>query len=548
MAQQYTYVPSPTGQFFHDAPVGTYLYKGIRGVPGSGKTVACNWDIRLKAEMQPPVEDPETGRMVRWTNWGVVRKTFPALVSTTIKTWTNWFPRSITDLRETPPIKATLFVPSLRQDGTWVRIDLTFLASDANNYFDVLDGLELSGAYVNEAAQVEWEKIQKLQERVGRFKPPGGAAMGKKFLSFGVIMDTNTPLETSWWHQMEFVEIPKRMLWFVQPPAAVEVKRGGEIVYAPNVDDAEMLRKYGVTPEELAKAREVQLRASAHECERVYVSHGTVENVEHQDEGIDYWMKNLVGAKPDYIRTRLLNMYGRSKGGLPVYAETWNDSFHCSIERMEPFRGLPIRVGMDFERNAAAVFGQVTPMGQGRIYRELSGKDMGFPTFFERYFLPLIINEYGWPNCQIIVFGDPSGANPDGMSDMGPLEFLKSKGIPAMIPPALVGKNNSIDVRLESVERMLNAHHGGIPDLLISADGCPNLRDGFNGDYRYDEIGKSGRYHDKPLKNHPWSDLHDALQYWCCAANAPITYEMLHPDAWAAGINTAALRTRCRCV
>ena len=132
-----------------------------------------------------------------------------------------------------------------------VRIDLTFLASDANNYFDVLDGLELSGAYVNEAAQVEWDKIQKLQERVGRFKPPGGAAMGKKFLSFGVIMDTNTPLETSWWHQMEFVEIPKRMLWFVQPPAAIEVKRGGEIVYAPNVDDAEALRKYGVTPEDL---------------------------------------------------------------------------------------------------------------------------------------------------------------------------------------------------------------------------------------------------------------------------------------------------------
>lgn len=550
MAHAYKYIPSPTGQMFHDIPVGTYLYKGIRGVPGSGKTVACDWDIRYKAEMQPPVEDLATGRHIRWSNWGIVRQTYPSLVSNTLKTWTNWFPRSIvTEVHDSPPIRARFEAPSLRGDGTFVRIDLTFLASDAENYYNVLDGLELSGGYVNEAAHVEFEKIHKLQERVGRFKPPGGAAADLKFMSFGVIMDTNTPLETSWWHQMEFVEIPERMIWFVQPPAGVEVRRqSGGTVLVPNVEDRDELSKYGVTVEELKAAREKQLQMSAHECERVFVSHGEVENVrEHNDEGLDYYMKTLVGAKPDYIRTRFLNLYGRSKGGLPVYAETWNDSFHCTTEKIECMRGIPIRVGMDFGRNPAAVFGQITPMGQVRVFAELCKFNMSVPHFFEHYFMPFIVNELGWPSSKMIVFGDPSGNNASEMSDQGPLAFLRSKGIPAMMPPMLEGKNNDVDIRIGEVERMLNGAHGGSPDFLISASGCPMLRDGFNGDYRYDPIGRSDRYHDTPCKNR-YSHVHDALQYFCCAGGVALSREMLNVGSRFDNINTSSLKMRCRCV
>lgn len=550
MARRFTYVAPPTGQRFHDAPLGSYLYKGIRGVPGSGKSVVCCWDIRFKAEMQPAIEDPVTGQMVRWCRWGLFRKTFPALKDTTIKTWTSWFPvGALTDLHESPPIEGVFEAPSLRNDGTIVRIELNCYATDALNFLDALDSLELSGAWVNEAAQIEWDKIHKIQERVGRFKPPGGAAAGMKFKSFGVIMDTNTPLENSWWHEMEFVKIPERMLWYVQPPAMVEWKNAaGDVKYVPNTDDAYTLAKYGygITFEELAKAREKQLAECAHECSRVYVSHGPAENIANHDEGWDYYLKELIGAKPDYIRTRLLNKYGRSKGGLPVYGETWNDSFHVSIEQMDWMLGLPIIVGMDFARNPAAVFGQMTSMGQGRIYRELAKFNMSVPHYFEHYFMPFLVNEFGWPDCRVIVYGDPAGENPGEMSEEGPIAFLNAHGIPAMIPPCLVGKNNDLTIRLNAVESMLNGSHAGVPDLLISHK-CTMLRDGFNGDYHFKQIGNSTRYQEKPDKNE-FSHVHDGLQYWCCGVRTPIDPAVLNGGVSAASISVGSLRTRCCCV
>ena len=549
MSRKFTYVAPPTGKRFHDVGAGTYLYKGIRGVPGSGKSVVCCWDIRLLSEMQPEIEDPATGQMVRWSRWGLFRKTFPALKDTTIKTWTSWFPvGSLTELHESPPIEGVFEAPSLRNDGTLVRIELKCYATDAPNFVDALDSLELSGAWINEAAQVEWEKVHKVQERVGRFKPPGGAASGMRFRSFGVIMDTNTPLESSWWHEMEFEQVPERMMWFVQPPALVEVRRGdGSVSLVPNTDDAGLLSRYGVTAERLSEAREAQLKETAHECSRVYVSHGPAENVEHHDEGWDYYLKELIGAKPDYVRTRLLNKYGRSKGGLPVYEETWNDSFHVSVDDMGWMRGLPLIVGMDFARNPAAVFGQLTAMGQGRIYAELAKSNMSVPHYFENYFMPFLVNEYGWPDCRVLVFGDPAGENPGEMSEYGPIEYLNAHGIPAMVPPCLVGRNNDLALRIESVEQMLNRSRGGVPDLLVSKR-CRMLRDGFNGDYHYRKVGNSARYQDKPEKNE-YSHPHDALQYWCCGVRTPIDSRVFLPASEAfGGVSAESLRMRCGAV
>lgn len=503
MAREYVYIPPATGQRFHDARLGTYLYKGIRGVPGSGKTVVCIQDMFFKANMQPAVEDPKTGRMVRWSNWALVRQTFTALKESTIKTWMNWFPvGDMTEIHESPPIKGRFEVPSLRGDGTWVRMDLTFLAAEAPNYLNVLDGLELSGGYVNEAAQIEWEKMHKLQERIGRFKPPGGAAAGQKFLSFGVIMDTNTPLETSWWHRLEQVERPDRMLWFIQPPAMIKTKDGnGSVHYLRN--DEENSKKYNTV--------------------------GVAENVEHHNDGWDYYEKQLIGASEDYIRMRLLNEYGREKGGLPVYEETWNDRFHVATEKMQRMKGLRIGIGMDFGRNPAAVIGQITPMGQLRILDEVVAFNVSVPHFVETMLLPKLINEYGWPSSDVILFGDPAGVGKEQMSDLSPLGFLNEKvGIFSLIPPILQGKNNDEAIRINAVEKFLRGNCQGMPDFLLNAH-CEYLRDGFNGDYHFKKKRISGNaetYHDKPDKDDPHSHIHDALQYLCCGMTTPNLAQM----------------------
>ena len=177
--REFTYVPSRTGRLFHNAVLGSYEYKLIRGVPASGKSIACVWDMRYKAEMQPPFYDARTGRMVRWSRWGVFRKTFQALKRTTIKDWLDWFPaEGATELHESPPINGVFEAPSIRNDGTWVRMELVYYATEARTFMQDLDSLSLSGAYFNEAADIEWEHIHKVQERTGRFKPPGASASG----------------------------------------------------------------------------------------------------------------------------------------------------------------------------------------------------------------------------------------------------------------------------------------------------------------------------------------------------------------------------------
>lgn len=541
MAQNITYIPPPTGAKFHAPQLGTYLYKAIRGVPGSGKTVVCVWDMFFDANKQPAIFDPVTNKNVRWSRWLIVRQTNHDMMQSTIPTWLSWFPTALTDLHKSYPIEGVFEAPSLRKDGTVVRMELIFLPAEADNFMDFLDGIEISGAYVNEAAQIAWKKIHKIQERCGRFKPPGGAASGMKFLDFGVKMDTNTPIETSWWYDFEREEQPKGMLWFVQPPAMIKTKDSlGRTIYVRN--DAKNNAKY-------RKDLLESLDRSAVSSERVFVSDGVAENVEHHNDGWGYYEKQLVGADEDYIKRRLLNEYGQLKDGKPVYEKTWNDSVHVTFNEMEISRGSPIIIGHDFGRNPAAIIGQLTSNGQARFMREVVSFNMGVPLFAQRELIPVLINEFGYPNANIIIFGDPSGANASEMSEEGPLQYYTNTcGIPAMIPPCLVGMNNDIGIRLNAVESFLSSMVGGEPGLLLSSK-CERAREGFNGDYCYESIrGKDDVYRDKPTKGRS-SHLADAIQYWCCGARGGyLSIRNMARVLQQSNIDVSLLRPRAFCV
>ncbi len=490
----YTYIPPPTVKKFLDVPTGSFLYMGIRGVPGSGKSVGCDWRIRFDAEKQPPFWDDTTKQWVRWSRWFFGRNTYPALKGTTLKDWLDWFPSVLTEVHESSPMKGVFECPSLHQDGSIVRIELAFYATDSENFMKDLDSLALSGAYFNEAAGISWEKIHKVQERVGRFKPPGASAQGWKGLSFGVIMDTNTPVESSWWKELEQDKKPDRMIFFVQPPAMIRMKdEFGKIKYVRN--DEENAKKYGMP--------------------------GPAENVEHHNEGWDYYEKQLIGADEDYIKMRLLNQFGKSKDGLPIYPE-WANDIHRTDEEMEISKGLTLLVGMDFGRNPAAVFGQMTRMGQLRIFGELPAFNMSVPQFVNELLLPKLMSDYGFPYVNVVCFGDPAGQNSGEMYDIGCIEFLNNKGIPTIPPESL--RNNDFNVRRDAVANLHRSNYKGTPSLLVSS-ACKMLIAGFNGDYCYRKqrtSDGSSKYSEKADKNE-YSHIHDALQYLVVGATGSST-------------------------
>ncbi len=77
------YTVIPTFAQIHADP-RKYLF--CRGPVGSGKSSGCIWHIVLNA-MKQKVWYNET----RFSRYAILRSSYPALKSTVIKSWKNWF-------------------------------------------------------------------------------------------------------------------------------------------------------------------------------------------------------------------------------------------------------------------------------------------------------------------------------------------------------------------------------------------------------------------------------------------------------------------------
>ena len=84
MSLEINYTPTPTVEKFMASDAKMRV---LMGPVGSGKSVACCFEVIRRAAMQEPGEDG-----VRRSRALVIRETARQLVDTTIKTWNDWFP------------------------------------------------------------------------------------------------------------------------------------------------------------------------------------------------------------------------------------------------------------------------------------------------------------------------------------------------------------------------------------------------------------------------------------------------------------------------
>lgn len=193
------YVASPTARLFHN---DNSFFRGIMGPLGSGKSVACCWEIFQKMTQQAPSADG-----LRRTRWVVVRDTYAELESTTIKTWVDWFPPEVFG-RMTAKPPYTHHVKF--QD---VRAEVIFLALDEPKDVKKLLSLECTGIWYNEARYTQKALIDAGTGRVGRYPAmkDGGCTW------YGIIADTNPPEEEHWWYKFAEEEKPEGYKFFKQP-------------------------------------------------------------------------------------------------------------------------------------------------------------------------------------------------------------------------------------------------------------------------------------------------------------------------------------------
>lgn len=349
--------PGPVSKAFMKSDA---FVRGIMGPYGSGKSTACVMEIIRRAQQQAPGKDG-----IRRSRWAVVRNTYPELKTTTIKTWHQWVPPTLGRWVDSGP-------PTHRIADNSIDLEVIFISLDRPQDIGKLLGMELTGAWVDEAREIPKAILDGLTGRVGRYP---SAAMGGPTWS-GIIMSTNPPDTDHWYFRLAEEERPDGFEFFRQP--------GGLSPFAENKD---------------------HLPA-------------------------DYYERQIAGKDPEWIKVYVDGDYGFVLDGKPVYSE-YRDSTHCAEFELNP--KVPMRAGFDFGLTPAAVFGQRLPNGRWLWHSELVTEDMGTVRFAEEV-RRVIKERYGDFRFESFT-GDPAGDIRAQTDETTPFQILRANEIPASPAP-----------------------------------------------------------------------------------------------------------------
>lgn len=457
----------------------------IRGPWSSGKSVACCGKLYLAGCLQ----EPDAGG-VRRTRWAVIRNTYPDLQETTIKTWLSWFPEEVYGpLRRSRPFQHVLRVqgaPDRHGRPTRVEIEVLFLALDDENDRKKLLSMEFTGAWINEAREIDKAIIDDVIGRTGRFPSlrDGGPTWD------GAFMDTNAPAETHWLPIMmgetpapeemseedrDALTQPEDWNYYVQPGALREVKdqTGKFVGFEPNPG---------------------------------------AENIRYLKGGYEWYMQRVGGKTRSWVRVNFCNVLGTSVSGKAVWP-TFAREKHVAPKPIafEPSQHLYIGVDQT-GRNPAAVVGQ-RPQGKWRIIGELVGKDISSDAFAPtlKAYLARLIAPAGISLDQVPMsfYRDPHDQKNATDDDTAFLVF-KKHGILLIPAPGA----NGIKHRTETIENMFDF------DRITISPSCTRLIAACEGGYRFRKLNVSGGdyYDTEPDKRNGHADIADALQYMALGA------------------------------
>ena len=463
MARQITYKPSPTLLKLHNSDK---FAKAVAGPPGAGKTVGCLWDAVMRVMRQPhDVNGYRKGRLV------VIRESYPALSTTTVKTFKDWLPPEWGHIAMKQPIEGHYQWDM--PDGTRCDLEVIFIAIAGENVVDKLRSLEASYIWLTEATEVTREVYEMAVQRVGRYpSPKDGVVCAEP----GILLDFNMPGKEHWLYDLCVANPPEDFEFFTQPPA----------VFCTNFD-----------------------KADAGEEPPQFVMNPHAENLENLPPG--YYDKQLANMKQwSKIKSFLLMMWSSFGSGKVVFPEFSRKHHEASVETA-PMEDAPIYVGLDTSGlNPGAVFGQFQ-MGTLVILDEVIGDDVPFMEFIENGLKPLIRDKYaGRP---LLCICDP--ANPrDAFTGKTPVQILQQHGIRAQCAPT-----NAFKPRKESVSYYLSKRAG-----LVIDSRCATLLLALDEKYVYKKLrigGSGGTMYSNQAEKNEYSHVIDALQYLCLFFQMP---------------------------
>lgn len=451
------YSASKTGALFHKSDT---FVRVMLGPVGSGKSSATWVELFRRACEEHPDEHG-----VRSSRHLVVRDTYPQLKATTIKDFESWFGKLGTIVYDSP-IRGHVGLDL--PDGTRLDWNLWFLPLDGGEKsLDILRGLAISGAYVNEGHSVDETVYATIINRIGRYRPAGVDAKWR-----GMIVDSNFGYSGCYLHKKHTTADPD-WEFFVQPPAATYDKVRKEYVLNPHA-----------------------------------------ENLANLDRG--YYQRQLK-LPLKVVRQMLANQWSPRTTGKPVWPE-FSTVDHTRNENPRYDPGLPVLIGHDFGLHSASVFGQLSRDGALVVLSEVWNDDTGLEQYIESQLVPHIRENY--PTAQMILCGDPAGLGRSQHTQLDSFAILAAAGIKAV--PAVT---NDFTLRVQAVEKFLSRRNG----FIMYTPKCERLLAALEGAYGYKRnYGGSSDYHQFVDKNNVHSHIADALQYLALFARNGDAYNITY--------------------
>lgn len=232
------------------------------------------------------------------------------------------------------------------------------------------------------------------------------------------------------------------------------------------------------------------------------------ENVENLPDG--YYDNLMQGADKDWIEGHVHGEWMPSLAGTAVFRASFDPEEHITNDAIRTTPGSPVCVGLDLGRTPTAIVGQLDWKGRLVIFDELLGKDTGLEQFLRTELTPLLMQDK-YARCPVYICFDPAGMAKSQLTEHNALDIIKRHrfvGVPA--------PTNDITQRLDAVRYYMLQRDG----FLIDAR-CRSLIQALKFHYKF-KRKRDGDLTDVPDKNHPWSDIADALQYLCLGMNERI--------------------------
>jgi hypothetical protein len=443
----------------------TAFVKGIRGPFGSGKSSACVMVLLDLAQRQ--VVRPSDGR--KHSRMIVIRNTYAELKTTTIKTWHSWIPETVGHWVAQGP-------PTHRIVDETLDMEVVFLALDRPADLKKVLGLECTGVWINEAREVPKDLIDGLTGRVGRYP----AVRDGGCVDPCIIMDTNPPELQHW--------------WYVLAEKDSTTQRNADLLASVEGAEKELREKGHLGPRQPLFQFFAQPDANSVDAEN------------RENLPSDYYPKLSAGKSEEWRKVYIRGEYGFVQTGQPVYHE-FREKLH--VKEFELNRRIGLSIGCDWGLTPAASIGQKSANGIQRVKWEVVTSRAGAKQFAG------MLKDFLNTNCAAFevesITGDPSGdAGSQTDSDDTCFRIMKANGFPDIKP----ARTNDFTVRREVHGQAMSKLIDGEAGWQCDPRGCPTLRRGMAGQYRFEQVQVLGdvRYHPKPLKNEV-SHVCEADQY-----------------------------------